>query len=71
MRIHFYCGKHEQNMHGTQAKGKPWNAQTLRGPKVRCCKLELHQPSIGYRFVFYFPSGKWWSFDISLDRRVR
>jgi acetyl esterase/lipase len=41
----------------------------IRGPKFDVFRLHMHAPTTAYRFIFYFPSGAWWHFDITFDRR--
>jgi len=70
LHVNLMWGKLASNHHGTQARGEEWNKETVRGPKFTYCKLDVHAPSTGHRIWFYFPSGKCWSFDVYLDRRV-
>lgn len=77
LKINLY--KSEVNQHGTQAKGEPWNQQTVHGWKVTCLDLlqpirerEKSNPEGGKtlkkwykRFILYFPSGAWWNLDVA------
>lgn len=66
----FYFDKAATNKHGTEKKGQPWNGETRRGPKLVLVTLEGHDAKgkfrthVGWRFIFYFPSGACWYFDI-------
>jgi hypothetical protein len=42
----------------------------IHGPKFKHVLLkDVHAPSTGHRFIFYFPSGSWWHVDVFFDRR--
>ena len=80
MRIKLRLEKNATNHHGTQAKGDPWNEQTVHGWKLRCVDLlrpikerEKVNPEGGKtrarwykRFILYFPAGSWWNLDVTL-----
>jgi hypothetical protein len=64
------CGRLDRNHHGTEAHGQPWNKQTVCGPRFKLVRLEGFdsdsrlKANIGWRVIFYFPSGAWWHLDI-------
>ena len=66
MRIYFDAGRLDRNIHDwSSGKGT-----TIRGPKFKHVKLRgVRAPSTAHRFIFYFPSGAWWHFDIMFDRK--
>lgn len=80
MKLRTTFEKNGVNHHGTQAKGQPWNNETIRGWKLRCVDLlqpikewERNNPEGGKtrarwykRFILYFPSGRWWNIDVAL-----
>jgi hypothetical protein len=83
MKFKVHLDKNGINHHGTQAKGEPWNNQTVRGWKLTCVDLlreikqrEQSNPEGGKtrakwykRFILYFPSGSWWNLDVALVSR--
>ena len=69
LHVNIMWGQLDQNQHGTQKRGEPWNKEMICGPTFRYCKLDVHAPSTGHRIWFYFPSGKCWNFDVYFDRR--
>lgn len=62
MRLHVSKGSLDRNHHGK-------DSSPIKGPTFRRVKLTIHPPSTGYRFIFYFPSGRWWHLDLTFDRR--
>lgn len=78
MKFNMRFEKNAMNHHGNQAKGEPWDQQTVHGWKIRCVDLlqsikerEKENPEGGKtrarwykRFILYFPSGYWWNFDV-------
>lgn len=64
MRLRFDFDRNDQNFHGESSR-------PIYGPTFTNVKIAVHPPSTGYRFIFYFPSGKWWNFDVVFDRRPR
>lgn len=76
MRLCFARGFLDTNHHGTEAKGQPWNRQTVRGWKAKIVRLETFrilstgneciQSLAGRRLWVYAPSGKCWNFDVYL-----
>jgi len=83
MRLKLHLNKNSMNYHGTQAKGEPWNNETVHGYKVSCVDLlknikqrERDNPEGGKtcakwykRFILYLPSGAWWNLDVCLFSR--
>lgn len=83
MKLRFNFGKSDNNYHGTQAKGEPWNQQTVHGWKLSCVDLlegikgrETSNPEGGKtrakwykRFILYCPSGSWRHVDVALLSR--
>lgn len=53
------------NQHGTEAKGEPWNKQTIHGWKLTYVKLRMGR-GWGRRFILYYPSGSCWYLDFYL-----
>jgi hypothetical protein len=64
MRIHFDFSKGETNYHGP-------NFAVIKGPKLVFRKLTVVEPSLGFRLIFYKPSGKCLYFDMYVDRRSK
>lgn len=69
--IYFRFEKNHSNMHGTQKPGEAWNRETVKGPKFKKRTLERKSPGFSWRFIFYFPSGKWWNLDVFSKRSAR
>lgn len=80
MKFKIWFDKGDTNYHGTQAKGEPWNQETVRGWKLVTIDLlpgikmrEKHNPEGGKtraiwykRIIIYKPSGACWYVDMSL-----
>lgn len=62
MKLRFDRGSGERNFHGKEHT-------PISGPWFKHVRLSVHLPSTGHRLIFYFPSGKWWHWDITFDRR--
>lgn len=71
MKIKFMTEYMDSNSHGTQAEGKPWNEQTVKGPKFKLLKLNVHLPSTAWRLIYYYPDGGWRNWDMYIDRRPK
>lgn len=75
--MRFSFDKANGNHHGTNKKGEPWNEQTVRGPRFKFLALEGFnsssklQKNIGWRVIFYFPSGACWYFDAYKTKAVK
>jgi len=83
MKFRINFDKNITNYHGTQAKGQPWNNETIRGWTLKSVDLlqpikkrEKANPEGGKtrakwykRFILYFPSGSWWNLDVALLSR--
>lgn len=69
-KVKFCFGRSKPNYHKyfVDALGTS-HSHTICGPKFRHVNLNVHLPSTGHRFIFYFPSGAWWMFDVYIDRR--
>jgi hypothetical protein len=84
MRIKVSLDKNKTNSHGTQNQGESWNWEMVRGPRFKMLDLlkeirqrENQNPEGGRtravwykRFIYYFPSGKWWNLDVVLVRSL-
>jgi len=73
----FSFDKSEINHHGTQAKGEPWNAQTVKGWKLKFINIcranswnrELQKNlAFCWRWILYHPSGSCWYLDVAWRR---
>lgn len=82
IRIKIKLEKNATNHHGTQNRFEQWNRETVFGPRFAVVDLmggirerENHNPEGGKsraiwykRFIYYFPSGKWWNLDVAVVR---
>jgi hypothetical protein len=70
--MRFFCdfSRGATNQHGTQKDGEPWNKQTVKGPMLKFLKLRRKSAGISWRFIFYFPSGACWYFDLFSKLKV-
>lgn len=67
MKIEFYRSPINHHDH-TKSEAANWDLsvpfEMVRGPKIRRYKLRRKTPGISWRFIFYWPSGAWWSIDV-------